>query len=160
MTARAARDLALGALFGALTGIRSFSGPAFVSRRLARERARKGLGRQLRRPGMQRALGALAAGEMVADKTPVVPARTEPGPLAGRAVLGGLAGLAASRSSGRGIRIATALVGAGAAAGAAVLAYRLRREAGRRLAVPDPLLGAAEDAIVLGVGAMVSAPRR
>lgn len=160
MNKRIVRDLALGAAFGALTGVRSFSGPAFVSRRLAGANGGAGIRRRLGRQGVQRALGVLATGEMVADKTSVVPARTDPGPLAGRAMLGGLAAAVASRNASRGVRVAAGLLGAGAAVGAAFLAYRFRRAAAVRLPVPDPLLGAAEDVVVLGVGAMLSAPPR
>lgn len=160
MTSRAVRELALSAAYGALTGLRSLSGPAFVSRRIARNGAKNGLARSLGREPVQRGLGLLATGEMVADKTRAIPDRTSPGPLAGRAALGALVGYVVSRAAGRGPRIAAALLGAGAAAGTAVAAYHLRRRAAERLPVPDPLLGAAEDVVVLGVGAMLGAPSR
>ena len=74
------------ALMGALAGVRSMSAPGVVS-----QLSEAGLIPEddspmawLNHPAVDKALKLLAAGELVADKLPFVPARTHPGPLAAR----------------------------------------------------------------------------
>src|SRR6185312_3704204 len=65
--------LAAAAAFGTLTGMRSMSGPTLLAARSQVAGAQPGAGpaeRWLARPGATLALGVLALGEMVADKTP------------------------------------------------------------------------------------------
>jgi uncharacterized membrane protein len=117
---------------GALSGMRSMAGPAAVA-------ARRG-------GPLAPIVAVLALGEMIADKTPAVGDRTDPFPLAGRAVMGALAGgvLAHER---RGNRLAGALVGAAAAVIVAHLAYRVRQ----RLPLPNVVSGLLEDGVVYGL---------
>ena len=82
--------LALAAGLGVVAGLRALSAPALLSRRLARPpvRWRADPTRLLASERTARVLGILAVGELVGDKLPFIPARTEPLPLLGRARAG------------------------------------------------------------------------
>lgn len=133
---------------GALSGMRSMAGPLFF----ARAASSSGLAGLLASRRVARALGVLAAAELVADKWPRIPARIEPGPLTGRVLAGALSGASIASARGR-RRLVPALLGGGAALASAAGAYLVRKRLGRRLGVPDALLGLAEDALVLASGA-------
>ena len=145
------------ALIGALSGVRSMAGMAAVSHGLAErpECARGRIQRVFANARVSQTLTLAAIGEAVADKLPVVGARTDPLPLAGRIMFGALAAATVTDSR-RDSRVAAACIGAVAAFGAAHLAYQMRT----RLAAegrPGPLLGMAEDIIVLeGASQVVS----
>ncbi|MGI8575612.1 MAG: hypothetical protein ACR2MA_09800 [Egibacteraceae bacterium] len=124
---------------GAVTGSRSMMGPAFVAGRLSHSRM-VGVGTRL-----------LATGELVADKLPDTPSRLAKGPLAGRAVMGGIAGAAMSRPR----AIGFALGATGAVAGAYGL-FHARRLAGERSELPDAALGLLEDGVVIGLGRLAT----
>jgi uncharacterized membrane protein len=119
---------------GAITGMRSMSGPATV--------ATAHLG------AMKHVVAAMAAGEMLADKTSLVGDRIDPLPLAGRAVMGAIVGVAIAREAHGHVWLG-GLVGASAAVIAAHAAYYLRT----RLPVSNTVGGLIEDAIVGSVGA-------
>lgn len=145
---------------GLVAGMRSMSAPALLAGHLVEHRRRRREGvasRLLASPGRCRLLRLLAAGEMVADKMPFIPARTEPMPLAGRAAMGALCGAALAEHRG-GARAGAAVLGAAAAVAATFAAYHLRRAAGQRLALPDAMLGVAEDALVVGLGRSLLRP--
>jgi hypothetical protein len=118
---------------GALTGMRSLSGPAVLA-------ARRG-GR------LSRIVATLAAGEMVADKTAFIGNRIDAVPLAGRAVLGALVGGTIARDH-RNSVLAGAALGAAAAVAMAHVAFYIRR----RLPVSNIAGGLAEDALVAAIG--------
>lgn len=119
---------------GAITGMRSMSGPTLVA---------------LRQAGpLRRIVPLLAAGEMMADKTGLLGDRTEPLPLAGRAVLGAIVGGAVARDRGTSLVLGGAL-GACAAIVAAHVACRVRK----RFADHDVAGGVVEDALVVALGA-------
>lgn len=120
---------------GTATGMRSFSGPAALAT------AHGG-------PVVWVA-GAMAAGEMAADKMPWMGNRTDTAPLAGRALMGALVGGVLARRAG-GRATGGALLGAAVAVAAAHLAFRLRRR------VPGHTVAVAEDAIVMGICALVA----
>ena len=122
--------------FGALTGVRSMAGPAALA---------------FESDGpVKNVVGLLAAGEMIADKTPFVGDRIDAAPLAARAVMGGIVGGVVAYEADDSVLVGGVL-GASAAIAAAHLAYRLRK----RLPVSNPVGGAIEDAFVLGLGAML-----
>jgi uncharacterized membrane protein len=101
---------------GAISGIRSMAGPAAVANSVLYPRA-------------VWVVRALALSEMAADKLPSMPARTEPLPLGGRIVLGGVsAALAVPYSSRRG-KVAFGLLGAVTAWASSWVFYRLRSSA-------------------------------
>lgn len=117
---------------GAATGMRSMSGPAALA---------------MERGGFAGAIvPMLAAAEMLADKTANLPDRIDPLPLAGRAVLGAVAGGMVARKGGAD-GVLGAILGAAAAVAAAHLAYHTRK----RLAVPDAVAGLLEDGLVVAL---------
>lgn len=118
---------------GALTGVRSTAGLATLAAR------REGLARPL--------LTLAAVGEMIADKTAVVGNRTDPLPLAGRAILGGAVGGLVARERDEGALFG-ALLGAATAIVAAHLAYRVRT----RLPLSNAAGGVLEDMLVVAIG--------
>ena len=91
------------------------------------------------RSGAGRALlQSVWAGELVADKMPGIPPRTDPGPLAGRMVIGALAGLAVGTEGTGATPKAVALIAgtAGAVAGA-FGGYQYRVGVAKATGLPD-----------------------
>src|SRR5215203_2111866 len=84
-------------LLGVISGMRSAAGPAAMVRRMSTYPEKfKGTWFQRIASPTQAKLASLAqAGEVVMDKMPFLPARTDPLPLAVRALAGGGAGAAA-----------------------------------------------------------------
>jgi uncharacterized membrane protein len=121
------------AALGAVSGMRTFGGWAGLALRgrVTDRRLRAGL-------------LLAAAGEMAADKTPWVPPRSAAPALTGRVISGALAGRLLGAARG-------ARLGAAVAAASTYPSERARALLGGRLGVPDPLLGIAEDALVVGV---------
>jgi uncharacterized membrane protein len=145
--ARSGSDLWPMLALGALAGLRSMLPLALVSRRLAARRPRPaGLRALLGSRPVPVGLALAAAGELVADKTALVPARTQPLPLAGRLLAGAVVAAAARgpATSAAGAALAGAL---GALAGS-FGGYHLRR-AGGRLLDRDWPAAVAEDALCL-----------
>ncbi len=95
-------------------------------------------------------LGLAVVGELVGDKLPQTPDRTEPGSLAGRAVSGAIGGAVLARRAGRGPVPAAVLGGAAALAGSFLGIGWRRAAVGHLPAVPAALI---EDAAVLGLAA-------
>jgi uncharacterized membrane protein len=137
----------------AISGLRSLSGPAFVSR--AASQGRLDLEGTplavLGSPRIAKLLALMELGELVGDKLPMAPSRTAPPPLLGRAVSGAVVGAAVFVSGGR--RAATgATLGSTAAIVAAFAGERLRALIVEKSGLPDPVVALAGDAIVLLVG--------
>jgi uncharacterized membrane protein len=127
------------AILGAVSGVRTFTAPAALALR----------GRLGRGP-IGRAVPLLAVGELIADKLPFIPPRSDPPSLLGRVASGTAVGalVAGPRGAGAG------------AAGAAATTYaseRLRGALGERLPLSDPLLGLAEDALAVAVATAAAA---
>jgi hypothetical protein len=93
---------------------------------------------------LRAALLVAAAGEMAGDKSPWIPPRSDPAALAGRVISGALAGRLVGGVQG-------ARVGAATAAATTYASERARALLGDRLGLPDPVLAAAEDALVVGL---------
>jgi uncharacterized membrane protein len=138
---------------GAISGLRSLSGPAFVSR--AASRGDLDLDRTvfafLGSPRIFKALVAMEVGELVGDKLPVTPSRTSLLPLLGRAASGALVGAAVFVSEGRHATIGAAL-GSTAAIAGGFAGERLRALTVEKTGLPDPVVAFAEDVTVLIVG--------
>lgn len=138
---------------GAISGLRSASGPAFVSR--AASHGELNLDGTflsfLGSPRLSKALLVAALGEAVGDKLPMTPGRTSLPPLLGRAASGGLVGAALFVSQGRSAAAGAAL-GSPTAVAAAFAGEGLRALLGQKAGLPDPVVALAEDAIVLLVG--------
>jgi uncharacterized membrane protein len=96
----------------------------------------------------------MALGELVIDKHPATPSRTQLFGLVFRSVLGGLAGAAVVASGAQSIVVGAVLGVAGAIAGA-FGGYELRRRLVRALKVPDFVVALVEDAIAIGGGLLI-----
>jgi uncharacterized membrane protein len=138
---------------GAISGLRSLSGPAFVSRAASREDLDLDdtIFAFLGSPRVSKALVLMELGELVGDKLPAIPSRTSPPPLLGRAASGALVGAAVFASEGRRATTGAAL-GSTAAVGAAFAGEWIRALVVEKTGFPDPVVALAEDATVLLVG--------
>jgi uncharacterized membrane protein len=134
---------------GVVTGLRSMTGPAVVSAAVRRGEL------DLRRTPLAflgyRAtpyvLGALAAGELVADKLPQTPSRKMPASFAARVVLG--AGCGAALGAPRRRLFEGLIAGALGAIAGTLAGYELRTRAARA-AGKDLPVALVEDAIAAG----------
>ncbi len=141
------------AVLGAVSGMRSMAAPAIVSRLassglLPMEDSQISF---LKNPTTAKTTAILAAGELIADKLPFIPNRTDALPLITRAISGALSGAAFSSGKKRPALLG-ALCGMAAAIGATYGAYKLRQFADKQLHVPDTVVALAEDALVATSG--------
>jgi len=90
----------------------------------------------------------LAIGELIADKLPTIPKRTEPAPLMGRVVTGALCGACLCAAVGKSL-VAGALLGAMGGAVAAFAGYEIRKRLD--LHVKDVVVAVCEDVIAVGL---------
>jgi uncharacterized membrane protein len=129
---------------GAACGLRTLSGPAVTLWKGG--------------SGWAWLAGAGELGELVADKLPSTPARTEPGPLIARIVSGGLCGAAlcgrydASRAVG-------AVCGAVGAIASAFAGYTIRRQLTVEFGWPDLPVAIAEDGLAFTMAFTANAGR-
>lgn len=141
----------------AISGLRLTSGPALLSRAASRDGISLA-GTPFGFLGSRKvstALQLMLLGELIGDKIPGAPSRTALKPLLGRAVSGAFVGavlFASEDASEERPLAARALIGAGSAVVAAFAGERLRAAVVERTGVPDPLVGVAEDAVVLATG--------
>ncbi|MBA3474787.1 MAG: DUF4126 family protein [Rubrobacter sp.] len=137
----------------ATAGLRSMAAPALLARAVRRGDLSAPDLPALGSPKLSALLALLAVGEMVADKTPLVPSRTSIPALLGRLLSGALAGATLFVAEGR-RRNSGAILGALSAFAAAHAGERLRA-IGVQKGIPDPILGTLEDRIVLVLGRRV-----
>lgn len=152
------RNLLLRAsLLGVMSGMRSASGVATLSRHAVKQPKgfAKTVFKLLASPGLSKLITLGQIGEMVVDKLPFLPSRTEPQSLMGRMFAGGVAGAAVMREAGEPV-VPGILIGASSALVSSYAFYLLRRETGKALHLPDPVVAVAEDAAVFGFGALVN----
>ncbi len=109
----------------------------------------------LRSPKTLPVAAILAGGELIGDKLPMTPSRLEPGALAARFVVGGLAGAALALDAGQSPLegVAAGMVGAGLGAYGG---YQIRRWLGAASGVPDPVVAIGEDMVAIGIGVTAS----
>jgi uncharacterized membrane protein len=120
-------------VLGALTGMRSMAGLATLA---------------LSHPGVARQVMTLAAaGEMIADKTPLVGDRVDTLPLAGRIIIGGVVGALIAREDDQSALLG-GMIGSATALAAAHLAYQARK----RLPASGVAGGLLEDGLVIALG--------
>jgi hypothetical protein len=124
-----ASQLRAAMIAGAATGMRSFSALS----RLAHRRHYR----------FERVLVGLAVMEMIADKLPIIPNRTDPAPALGRAVIGALTAALITRNR------KLAPVGAATAVISTFAAFHLRKALTRQMGNRDTLSALAEDLLVL-----------
>lgn len=138
---------------GLLAGMRTMAAPALLSNQLAGaplEEKNAPLG-VLSSSRANTAFRLLAIGELVGDKLPTTPARTQLPSLIARSVSGALVGATINNVKGRS-PVVGATVGGAAAIVGTYASYHLRRTLKNTLPVPDPVLGAMEDVLVMGAG--------
>ena len=141
---------------GAIAGMRSMAAPAALSRAVERGDI-DGLENTpfavLGSSEIATALRMFEIGEFIVDKLPVmVPSRTSPPPLLGRAASGAIVGAALFASDGR-RSAAGGVLGAASALASAYATERLRLQIAERLGVPDLIVALSEDAIAVFGGA-------
>jgi uncharacterized membrane protein len=144
---------------GVVAGLRSFTAPAAVcwAAHLGWLRL---TGSRLAFLGTTTAVyisSALALVELVLDKTPWIGARTKPGPLIDRIIMGALSGAAFCISAGQSIT-AGAISGVAGALVGAYGGYQARHRIVSNLKAPDIAVALVEDALALG-GALLIVSR-
>jgi uncharacterized membrane protein len=141
------------AALGVVAGMRSMAAPAALSRHLVTDPTVPTgvLDDLLSRPAAPRVLGVISAAEHVADKLPFIPARTDPGPLAGRIAAGALCGWVLARRAGDSA-VGGAVIGGLAAAAATFAFYHLRRALTTDVGLPDVAVAVAEDVAAVALG--------
>jgi uncharacterized membrane protein len=138
-------------LLGVVTGLRSLTTPAAVgwAARLGRLHFAGTRLAFIDRPTTQIAFTLLALAELIADKLPKAPARTDPPGLIARVVFGGLCGYALATSAGGNLLLA-AIVGIIGALVGTFLGYNIRRALVSRTHLPDFGVALTEDLIAIG----------
>ena len=96
----------------------------------------------------------LALGELIADKLPFTPARTQFVGLSARIILGALSGAAMTAAGGSSLLIGAALGAVGGVVGA-FAGYKARTGLVRKLHVPDFVIALLEDAVAIGGGLLI-----
>ncbi len=143
-------------LIGCVCGLRSMGGPAVVCWAarfgwLSLDSSKLGF---LHNPISLWVFTALAVGELIADKLPSVPARTTPGPLVIRFLVGAMCGTALCLSGGVSFLLGAVLGGVGAVAGS-YAGYHLRRWLTGDKGLPDLAVALAEDVVAIGGGLLI-----
>jgi uncharacterized membrane protein len=110
-----------------------------------------------RSAGWRVALPIMALGEYVVDLLPQTPDRTTAGPLAARAIAGGLCGATVALDAGGNVA-SCATAGTAGAIGAAYVGLSFRRWTAQR--VPPVAAGLSEDAIAIGIACLATRGRR
>jgi uncharacterized membrane protein len=92
-----------------------------------------------------------SVGEIIADKTPLLPSRLSPPAFIWRLFIGGLAGTIMMYRLHES-PILGAVLGSSAAALGTMASYSSRKTLGRLTPIPDPVWGVVEDAVAAGLG--------
>lgn len=148
--------LPLVAGFGALAGLRTLAAPLAIAR-ASRVKNLDLSGTPLALIGSSKAahtLAAFALGELVADKLPFTPNRTDFVGLAARFASGALAGASIAKAR-KSSWVSGALIGGSVAVGAAFAAFQLRKSFGDATHIPDKFVAFAEDGLVAGLGMLL-----
>jgi uncharacterized membrane protein len=99
-------------------------------------------------------LSSLALAELVADKLPKTPKRTNPAPLVFRAIAGGFSSMAICASAHQPLVIGTILGVLGSIAGA-FAGYEIRHRLVEAFGLPDFGVAAVEDLVAIGGGLLI-----
>ena len=139
---------------GVLAGMRTASAPAITSHILSHHHSanlEKSLLGFMQSKNVATVLKVLAIGELFVDKLPSTPNRIKPTGVIFRCLAGSLAGASIYKASGNNA-LQGALLGSAAALGSTFGSYFLRKDTVNKLHAFDPLIGAIEDALVVGAG--------
>jgi len=154
METESSRSLWQSLALGLIAGMRCASAGAiasYISRQATPTKGSNKLIKFINSDTFNTTLNIAAVGELVADKLPFVPARTAPAGLAARVVSGGLSGAAVAKANGSNVTLYASLSSVVAIA-ATYGFYHLRKTAGEKTGIADPLIALVEDAIVAGIG--------
>lgn len=146
---------------GAVAGMRSITAPALLSSSLRQHpsgRLAHSALSWLQTPAAANILKTLAGAEMVGDKLPNAPDRTELPVLTGRALSGALVGAVLYKTN-RGSLLTGAVVGSLGAVVGSYAALYLRKLASQRTALQEPWTGLVEDALTVAAGKAVLSGR-
>jgi len=139
---------------GILAGMRSSAAPVITSHILSHHHSRNlehtALG-VMQSDRVADTLKLIAIGEIIADKLPAAPDRIKPASIAARCISGALAGASVFKASG-GKAVWGGLIGAATAAASTYGSFWMRKNAVKRTRIVDPIVGALEDALVIGAG--------
>lgn len=139
---------------GLLAGMRSMAAPAIGSHILNSHPSRRLKGTAfnfMQLDGTVKVLDVLTAGELIGDKMPWAPDRIAPAGLIGRCLSGALAGAGIYKASG-GNWYTGAILGGATAIASTYASFYLRKNLVKHTHIIDQVIGAVEDAIVLGSG--------
>lgn len=139
---------------GTLAGMRTSSAPAITSQILSRhhsKRLEKSPLKFMQSKTVADVLTVLSVTEVIADKLPSAPNRIEPGGIIFRGLSGALAGASIYKASGNNV-IAGTLIGAASAVASTYMSFFLRKSIVKNTSIIDPIIGALEDALVIGAG--------
>jgi len=143
---------------GILAGMRTLSAPVITTHILSNrpsKKLEKSPLKFMQSTTVAAVLKVLSVTELIADKLPSTPNRIEPAGVAGRGLSGALAGASIYKAVG-GKALTGALIGGAAAIAATYASYHLRKNIVKANHIADPLIGAAEDALVIGAGISLS----
>ena len=144
---------------GVLAGMRTTSAPAITSHLLSRHKSRilaKSPLSFMQNDKVATVFKILAVGELIGDKLPKAPNRTHPVGVVFRCIAGSLAGASLFEATGNSA-FAGAVIGSVTALGSTFGSYILRKNVVNLTDAFDPLIGAIEDALVIGAGAGIIA---
>jgi uncharacterized membrane protein len=139
---------------GTLAGMRTSSAPVIASQILSHHHSKRLEHSPLnfmQSKSVANVLTVLSVSEVIMDKLPTTPNRTNPGGLIFRGLSGALAGASIYKASGNNVLTGT-LIGAAAAVMSTYASFLLRKTIVKNTSVIDPIIGALEDALVIGAG--------
>jgi uncharacterized membrane protein len=139
---------------GLLAGMRTASAPAITSYILSHHKSKilaKSPLSFLQSNAVANGLKFMAIAEFVGDKLPSAPNRIKPVALIGRGISGALAGAGIFKAAGESA-VTGALIGGAAAIASTFGSFFLRKATVKGTGIIDPIIGAIEDALVVGAG--------
>jgi len=157
MRAKFSKSLLQTLSLGLLAGMRTTSAPLIVNQMLRKHPSKKLSKSSLKFMRSEKAgiaFKIFAAGELVGDKLPFTPNRIEPGGIIGRCITGGLSGASIFKANDLNVFIG-AFIGSATAFAGTFGSYFLRKTIVKNSNIDDPLIGALEDAFVIGSGMML-----
>lgn len=139
---------------GTLAGMRTSSAPAIASQILSHHHSKR-LERSplnfMQSKTVANVLTVLSVSEVIMDKLPTTPNRTNAGGVIFRGLSGALAGASIYKASGNNVLKGT-IIGTVSAVAACYLSFYLRKSIVKNTSIIDPVIGALEDALVIGAG--------
>jgi uncharacterized membrane protein len=139
---------------GTLAGMRTSSAPAITSQILSHHHSKRLEHSPLnfmQSKVVANTLTFLTIGEVIMDKLPSTPNRIRPEGFVFRCLSGALAGASIYKATGGNV-LAGALLGSASAAASTYLSFILRKNTVKKTKIFDPIIGAIEDALVVGAG--------